>query len=39
MGDALSVPFIVSWSGLKGLCGCHLQEKLKCSNGIHDGKS
>ena len=22
-----------------GLCGCHLQEKLKCSNGIHDGKS
>ena len=22
-----------------GLCGCHLQEKLKCSNGIHDGQS
>ena len=26
-------------SGLMGLCVCHLQEKLKCSNGIHDGKS
>ena len=22
-----------------GLCGCNLKEKLKCSNGIHEGKN
>ena len=26
-------------SGLMGLCGCNLKEKLECSNGIHNGKS
>ena len=26
-------------SGLMGLCGCNLKEKLECSNGIHDGKN
>ena len=25
-------------SGLMGLCGCNLKEKLECSNGIHDGR-
>ena len=26
-------------SGLMGLCGCNLKEKLQCSNGIHVGKN
>ena len=26
-------------SGLMGLCGCNVKEKLECSNGIHDGKN
>ena len=26
-------------SGLMGLCGRNLKEKLECSNGIHDGKN
>ena len=26
-------------SGLMGLCGCNLKEKLECANGIHDGNN